>query len=357
MMRFPQQHLLHLAYGSPRKVEGPFYAKKIRKILLIRRNGIGDMICAFPLIRNIHAAWPQVQIDVVAGERNACLLDHLDLVHHAYIYRRGEGLFRNHYLNLPRFLKPIREQNHDLIIAVKAGFSSLLAVIAYASQIPWRLGYVPSRGHPMDFCFNLKVELPREREHQVESCLRFLEPLGIPKTSRDLTLPLSPDQERYAEEILEQLRLKARKFIIFNASAERPESRWTSEAIAQTAIGLKTLFDLPMVLCGVAGDQEWIRATRQLVPSAILAALEPPTILHFAALVARSRFLMCGDGAPMHIAAAMKTPVFVLFSTTDPCIWGPVGVPFSHAQCRRVVSDISPSDALSKIEEWLPTLP
>lgn len=355
-MKFLQQHLLQLAYGVPRETGKAFSPEQIRKILVIRRNGIGDMICALPLLRNIRAAWPQVQMDVIVGEKNACLLDRLDLVHHTWIYRRGKGFLRNHYLNLPRFLKPIRDQNYDLIIAVKAGFSPLLAVIAYASQIPWRLGYVHSRGHPMDFCFNLRVELPPEREHQLESCLRFLEPLGIPKTSRDLTLRLAPQHDAYADEILGHAHLQAGQFVLFNASSERPESRWTPDAIAQTALGLEKLFNLPMVLCGVQNDRELLRTIRRLAPSAIRALAEPPGILYFAALVRRSRFLMCGDGSPMHIAAAMKTPVFVLFSTTDPRIWGPCGVPFAHVQCRRRVSDISPSDVLSRIGEWLPGL-
>jgi len=356
-MRFFRQRLLRLVYGVPREARGPFRPEQIRKVLLVRRNGIGDMICALPLIRNIHAAWPHAQLDVVAGEKNACFLERLDAVHHTYVYRRGKGLFRNHYLNLPRFLEPIREQSYDLIIAVKAGFSSLLAVIAYASKIPWRLGYVPSRGHPMDFCFNLKVELPREREHQVESCLRFLEPIGITKVSRDVSIRLSSGHERYADEVLEKAGLAPRKFVLFNASSERPESRWKPEAIAQTALGLEKLFDLPTVLCGVPEDRGYLLAARHLGSSAIRTVVETPTILHFAALTGRSRFLMCGDGAPMHVAAAMKTPVFVLFSTTDPRIWGPVGVIFSHAQCRRTVDDIIPSDVLSKVGEWLPGLP
>ncbi len=351
-----QQHLLNLTYGTPRQMSGTFHPKNLQKILLIRRNGIGDMICALPLIRNIRAAYPKAQLDILASEKNACVLDHLNLVNHIFLYHRGEGIFRNHYFNLHRILKPIHQENYDLVIAIKGGFSSLLAVISYATKIPWRFGYVPSHGHPLDFCFNIKIELPNEREHQVESCLRFLEPLGIPKTSCDLSLKLLPTHEQYADEILQQTNLQTQKFVLFNVSTERYESRWTSPSIIETAQQLEHVFKLPMLLCGLPCDHQFLRQTQNQSSGSIRAAIEPPTIHHFAALVERSRFLMCGDGGPMHVAAAVKIPVFVLFSATDPQIWRPYDVPFAYAQDGRLVSDIQSTAVIGKIKEWLPTL-
>ncbi len=350
------RNLLRLTYGIPRRSEGVFNPALIRKVLLIRRNGIGDMICALPLIRNIRAAWPHVQLDILASEKNACVLDQPGLVNHIFLYHRGRGLFRNHYLNLPRLVRPIREQNYDLVIAIKGGFSSLLAVVAHATQIPWRLGYVPSRGHPLDFCFNLKIELPREREHQVESCLRFLEPLGIPKTSCDLSLKLLPEHEQYADQVLGQTSLVKGGFVLLNASSGRHESQWLAGSIAQTAVELERRFGLPMLLCGLPSDRELLREAQHQAPSHIRGTIESPGIHHFAALVSRSRFLMCGDGGAMHVAAAMKTPTFVLFSATDPAIWRPYGVPFAYVQRGRFVADIAASEVIEKIEIWLPTL-
>jgi ADP-heptose:LPS heptosyltransferase len=124
--------LLNLAYGKPHAAEGSFDLSKVKKILLIRRNGYGDMICALPLIRNIRAALPNVQLDILASERNACIVEHLDLVDRVHLYTRGQGMMRNHYLNLKNILKPIQDENYDLLIAIKGGFSPLLAVISYA---------------------------------------------------------------------------------------------------------------------------------------------------------------------------------------------------------------------------------
>jgi heptosyltransferase III len=352
-----QKALLDLVYGKPRKPRGDqFNPREIRKVLVIRRNGIGDMICTLPFLRNLKNAWPDAQVDTLASPKNACILNGLNLVNHTFLYERGNGLFRNHYLNLSRVLLPIREQKYDLVITVKGGFSSLLATITYATNIPWRLGYVPSRGHSLDFCFNLKIELPQEREHQVESCLRFLKPLGIQRTSCDLSISLNVEHKKYAEETLKKVGMKSNGFVLFNVSAERYESRWTSKSISETGIQLMKRFQIPLVLCGLTQDRDFMNAIQKEALAAIPVILEPPTIHHFAALTYRSLFLMCGDGGPMHVAAAVGKPVFVLFSATDPRIWKPYGVPFEYAQNGRLVSDITPSQVIAKIEQWLPLI-
>jgi heptosyltransferase III len=351
-----RQSLLNLTYGRPRVPTAPFDPSQVRKILLIRRNGIGDMICTLPLIRNIKAAWPNVQLNVLASEKNAVLLEGCNEVSRVFLYTRGTGIFRNHYFNLPNIVRPLRAQHYDLVIAVKGGFSPLLATITYATQIPWRLGYVPSRGHPLDFCFNLKIELPREREHQVESCLRFLDPLKISKTSCDLSFPLQRKHQDFAKETLSKNSLSSRKFALMNISSERYESRWTSEAMVQTAQELEKQFQLKTLVCGLSRDRALLEEVAQRGKGAVVGFAEPPSIHDFAALVQHSRFLLCGDGGPMHVAAAMKTPAFVLFSATDPRIWRPYEVPFAFVQKGRLVSEITSAEVIEKLKSWLPTL-
>src|SRR5919201_4063948 len=142
--------LLGAAYGTPRREA----AWPPRKILLIRRNGIGDMICALPLVRRVRAGFPSARIDLLASERNAPILQDLPIVDRVLVYRRGRGLLRNHYFNLRRFMRPVRKERYDLAIAITGGFSRLVAVIAYATGVPRRVGFVPAAGHGLDFCYD-----------------------------------------------------------------------------------------------------------------------------------------------------------------------------------------------------------
>jgi heptosyltransferase-3 len=83
------------------------------------------------------------------------------------------------------------------------------------------------------------------------------------------------------------------------------------------------------------------------------------TLRELAALTARARLFVGVDSAPMHIAAAMGTPVVALFGPSGDLEWGPWGV--AH---RIVASDRHPcrpcgNDGCGggKVSECLTTIP
>lgn len=342
----PFEPLLRLAYGAPRREEP---AGTPGKILLIRRNGIGDMICALPLFRRLRARFPQARIDVLASERNACILQGVRAVDHVLVYHRGGGLARNHYFNLRRLMAPIREERYDVAIAATGGFSALVAVITYATGVPRRVGFVPRGGHRLDFCFNLPIAQPEVREHQIERCLRLGEPLGASAGEIDVTFPLADEHRRYAAETLGAHGLRPNAYVLFNASSNRPEGKWTASAIARTAAAIERLHALPMLVCGAPADEA-------LLAASALPHVVTPSIHHFGALVKASRFLMCSDGGPMHVAAAMQTPAFVLFASADPQAWRPWGVPFAYVRSGSRVAAIEVDAVLARLAQWLPAL-
>ena len=338
--------LLGAAYGTPRRdaVWPP------RKILLIRRNGIGDMICALPLARRLRAGFPAARIDMLASERNAAILQDLTVVDRVLVYRRGRGLLRNHYLSLRRFMAPVRAERYDLVVAITGAFSKLVAVITYATGVARRIGFVPARAHALDFCYSEPVAQPAVREHQIERCLRLAEPLGIAPVDVDVSFALRPEHCRWADEALAGQRLAAGRFVLYNASASRPESSWGAAAIAETARALGARHGLATLACGLPQDAP-------LLAGSGLAHVVTPSVHQFAALVRRSLFLMCSDGGAMHVAAAMDTPAFVLFATAEPDIWRPWGVPFAYVRSGSRVADITVESVLERLSEWLPALP
>ena len=185
------------------------------------------------------------------------------------------------------------------------------------------------------------------REHQIERCLRLLEPLGIERGAIDVGFSLAKEHDAYAADTLQQRSMETKQFMLFNASASRPASSWPASSIAAVAAALERRHGLRTLVCGLPQD-------RARIESAGLVFVDPPSVMHFSALVRRARFLMCGDGGPMHVAAAMGTAAFVLFSsTTDPRAWRPWGVPFGYRVSAGDIARISADEALAGIEEWL----
>ncbi len=76
---------------------------------------------------------------------------------------------------------------------------------------------------------------------------------------------------------------------------------------------------------GYATDGRRHLLTRALAPPVLGADLDP---VGLAALAARARVVVANDSGPMHLAAAVGTPVVALFGPTDPGRTGPTGVRF-----------------------------
>jgi heptosyltransferase III len=330
--------LLRLAYGQPRS-RGPFDAGAAKRILVIRRNGIGDMICALPLLRSVRAAFPAARIEVLASSANAAVARSARVADEVLVYPPRSGVHRNKYANLFRVARELRGRNYDLVVAVTGGHSTFLASIAYASGAPWRAGYVPARGE-RHFAYTLPVDPPPEDDHQVLRCLRLLLPLGAAAAAVDLSFDPGDAARSYAA------KMTGGRFVLYNASATRRWNAWTAERIAALAAGL----ELDLIVSGVAAD----RALLEKLKRGVAAVVEPPTIHHFAALAERSVFVMSGDGGAVHVAAAMKKPTFVLYPRRgNPRLWAPYGVPHAFIRSSGDVADIAAADVLRELERWM----
>jgi ADP-heptose:LPS heptosyltransferase len=72
------------------------------------------------------------------------------------------------------------------------------------------------------------------------------------------------------------------------------------------------------VIIGTGDDSETAEKIISLTKSKPVNLTGKTTITELAALMKRLRCLVTSDSAPMHVAAAMKTPFVALFGPTDP---------------------------------------
>ena len=79
-------------------------------------------------------------------------------------------------------------------------------------------------------------------------------------------------------------------------------------------VGTKDMADLHATIVAQAG-----------AGAAVISAAGATDLPQLAALLARCRLLVTNDTGPMHLAAAVGTPVLALFGSTDPAGCGPMG--------------------------------
>ncbi len=328
----------------------PFAAERVRRILVVRNDNIGDVLCTTPALRALRRAFPEAHLAILVAEhcRDAVLRnpDLTEVLTYTKAKHRPRGLGLAALWDLTHAIRRLRAQRFDLAIAMRRPFSRSNAWLAYAAGAPFRLGYLPPACHPFRFFLNLGREVGAVASHEVDGCLGLLASIGIPPAGRALHLDPDPEAQAAIRRRLREAGLPppapgpgpagevagGSGLALVHISNRRETSRWPLASFAQAADALHERLGLAILLSWSPGDsqnplfpgddgkaEEVARGMR-----ARPIFLRTPELRELIAAVSLCNFVLSTDGGLMHIAAALDIPQVVLFGKTGPEHWAPV---------------------------------
>jgi ADP-heptose:LPS heptosyltransferase len=156
--------------------------------------------------------------------------------------------------------------------------------------------------------------------HVIDKNLALLRPLGIDAVGLR-EFPLPPLDAHDAEVGRRLAALGAGAFALLNAGGGWKSKLWPPERFGEVARALRARGLDALVTWG-PGEE----ALAEVVVAASQGAARrcfPTTLLEYTALARRARVVVAADTGPMHLAAAVGTPVVALFGPTDPVRNGP----------------------------------
>jgi ADP-heptose:LPS heptosyltransferase len=332
------------------------------KILVIRRDNIGDLVCTTPLLSMLHAHFPQAEICVLVNSYNAAVLENNPDVNAVYAYTKakhraaGQSLI-GIYIERIRQMLEMRRKRFDY--AILAGGSATRALKLVRMVQPRQvIAYVDSavRGIDLPVARNWN-----ENSHEVEVVCGLLSALGINGPPPPVRVYADPV---LASRIRKQLALdESRRLIGIHISARKASQRWPAERFVELVKKLAASGNMNFVLLWSPGDE-----TNPLHPgddrkaAAILAALadQPITGYHTQRLqeligvLSLCDIVFCSDGGAMHLAAGLGKPIVALFGRSNVNHWRPWGVPqavLQKSSCE--VNDISAQEVLDAINQLM----
>jgi len=285
----------------------------IKKILVIKLRAIGDVILATPVVENLRRAFPQAQIDFLTEKMCAPIVAGHPALHEILILDRQQaGASR-------QLIQQIRQRQYDMVIDLFGNPRS--AVLTLLSGAARRVGF---RFRVRQYAYNLKVEARGDRVHEVEFNLDALRALKIPIVTRKLFVAVDEASENFATQFWRENGLEDRRVIGLNASGGWYTKRWPLENFAQLGDRLRRELNAVVLLLWGPGEYEDVTFMAQTMRAPALLA--PATNLkQLAALLARLTMLVSNDSGPLHLAAAMGTPVVGIYGSTRPDLQGPWG--------------------------------
>jgi lipopolysaccharide heptosyltransferase II len=334
------QRIIRAALGaagratSPRlSAVGPLRAgdPRVRRILVVRVDLIGDAVLSLPAIRALRRAYPWAEIDMLVPPSVAGVLaGHPDLsrvvIWNPQVWRRPvELLQQRNWREAAAIIARLRAPRYDLCVSISGDWGSVLARLSGARR---RVGYA---GEAYAGFMTDPVPGGRymQRKHEVEYVLELARAAGG-IVVEDEALPMlhvTSAGEAGARHVLERagVVLDGRPLVVLHAGAQNGQAkRWPPSHWATLADRLVSECGADVVLTGAASDAPLTAAIRRRMRRPVYDLTGQTSLPALVALLARCDLLVSGDSGPLHIACAVGTPVVGLYGPTDPLISGPL---------------------------------
>jgi len=292
--------------------------EKIKNILVVRNDRFGEFLLNIPAIRALKETFPQAKLSLAVSFTVRELASALDCVDEVLIWDQLRKDLRKHKFDLCVVLNPAKEAH----------------AACFFAGIPVRVGYDRKWGFLLTH--KLKDTKYIGNRHEVDCNLELVSLIGANTKNKLLTIKVN--ENLFCEFI-------GKKIIAIHPFTSDPVKQWPITLFEELALRIRRELNLTVVMVGLSiGDFNF--------KGDIINMINKTTILELAALLKRCSLLVSCDSGPVHLAAAVGTPVIALFRNDlvgkTPKRWGPWGKKHLVIE-RNNLNDISVDEVLRAV--------
>ena len=215
----------------------------------------------------------------------------------------------------------LRAERFDACYLFHRSFTRALTV--WLAGIPSRIG--PATRKQAGLLTHPAVMPSKEEIHKAAWYMKIVEADGVAPDGPSYDLVLLSDDLASADRLLREFGIQpAEKFVAVHPGANWPPKRWSLEKFARLADGLRKKRGIKTVFIGGPDDLELVKRIRSLMQTEMFAATGKTSLRESAAILRRAAVLVSNDSGPLHMGAAVGTPVVGLFGPSDPRRYGPL---------------------------------
>lgn len=300
-----------------------FFTERIRRIVAIRTDRLGDLLMNLPALRALRQRFPQATLTVVAQPPMAELLrgqPGLDAVM-PYVPTAGPWGWAAW-----QWGRQLRCGRFDAAVVLNPTREAHLAT--WLAGIPIRVGY--ARKWDVVLTDTWPDRKAQGTRHEVEYNLELVGLLGAMTADRLPRLVVADHDRQVVHQLLRDADLDLqRPLVALHPWTSDPAKEWPLTSMAELIERLSTEETLQLLLIGGPDEEERARNFLAGVRAPITSFVGRLSLRQTAALLAHCRLLVSNDSGPVHVAAAIGTPTVTVFTgrriAATPTRWGPVG--------------------------------
>jgi ADP-heptose:LPS heptosyltransferase len=288
----------------------------VRKIAIFRALYLGDMLCVIPTIRAIRQFFPEADITLVGLPWQSSFVKRFNMYFDRFLEFPGwPGLPEQtpDSAKIFKFLNHVRTEKFDLIFQMQGN-----GRITNDMCKLWGGRYVCGlKRHEEKIADAALFPSSEDDEHEILRFLKLTDSLSIPHAGTDLEFPFDTSELAAFENIRSELGLSDKNYICIHPGARDRNRRWRKENFAFIS---QQLFDkgFQVVLTGSMEEENLLASVQAQMPHPVINIIDrlgDVDVGTLALIIKNSRMLVSNDTGVSHIAAGVKTPSVIIFST------------------------------------------
>lgn len=292
-----------------------------QNVLCIRADNMGDVIMASPAFRALKETFNS-RITLLTSKAGAIIAPYIDCIDDVisfdlpWVQHTGDG-----NVELLALAEQLREQNFDaaLIFTVYSQSALPAALLAYMAGIPVRVAYARENPYQLLTHWAPDVE-PFERiSHQVERDLALVANIGAFTDDDRLQLRIGADEEESCKQKLSTCGIApGQPYMVFHPGVSEEKRRYPTGDWIAAGKEFAGKYDLPILVSGSEKERDLAENIAAGIGPVAIPVAGELTLGEFIVLIKNARGIVSVNTGTIHIAAAVQTPVVVLYAQTNP---------------------------------------
>ncbi len=322
-------------------------------------NWLGDAVMGTPVLEDIKRAFPESRLTVLCHNAIKILLEATPFIDEFIVFPANKKRDKQ---EKERIYAELQKGQFDAGILLTRSFSSAWWFVQ--GKVKRRIGF---KDHFRSLLLTDALTVPEneEYEHQVITYKKLLEPLGIEPSQTKPRIYLQQDEIDEAKSALSALGIEPHHLLIgVNPGAAFGSAKcWPAERFKELTARLLLHPDVRVVYFGDGVSKPLVDDITRPFDDRVVNMAAKTTLRSFTTLLSLCNCLVTNDSGPMHVAAALSTPLVAIFGSTNEIKTGPYGggtVLHKHTLCSpcylrtcpidfRCMTSISVDDVFSAI--------
>lgn len=325
----------------------------VRRLLCIRLDNMGDVLMTTPAIRALRESLPGCRVTLLGSACGCAVARHIPEIDDAIEFAAP-------------WMKPASDPGGDeaviaelaarrfdaaVIFTVYSQNPLPAAYLCHLAGVPLRLAYCRENPYRLLTHWQPETEPEKMVRHEVQRQLALVASVGGRTANARLSFQVPLEASLRAQALG-----LAKPFVLVHPGASAPSRRYPAEQFARAMDLLVEASGHEVVFTGDAGERPLVESVRRAMRAPARSLAGRLSLPELGAVIQAADLLVSNNTGPVHLAAALGTPVVDLYALTNPqhTPWQVENrVLFHDVPCRNCYKSVCPlghNDCLRRVE-------